>query len=162
MAVSVTYTGAISVIETVSDTFVSSSDNTLTFTGLNKSATLNAASSVPATIHASGEVTLSSGSATLSMLVLNGANGATVSGNGLKAQCVKFKNKATNANAITLTEGASNGYELLGNAWKVVLQPGQELQIFGNDATPDIGSSSKDIDITGTGSQVLQYQIVMG
>lgn len=62
----------------------------------------------------------------------------------------------------TIVEGASNGYELLGNAWSIVLQPGQQFGAYLKDAAPDIGASAKTIDISGTGSQALDVVLVIG
>lgn len=167
MAVSVTYEAKCKVVETVADTFVSSTDNTVTFNnaandGINKTATLNSGSTPPATKHAGGELTLTAGAGTLDLRALTGLAGGAIDGNGLKVQVAKFRNKSTNANLMTISEGAANGYSLLGSAWTLDLQPGQEITLFGNDATPDVAGTDKDIDIAGTGSQVLEYEIVMG
>lgn len=162
MAVSAIITAAITATETVSDTFVSSSDNTLTYTGLNSSSTINSGTTVPATKHATYEVTLSSGTATIDLTALTGAAGATVTGSGLKVQAVIFKNKATNANVISIADGASNGYQLFGNGWLIELPVGAFVMGSLNDAAPDIGGSAKTIDVVGTGAQVLQVQFVMG
>ncbi|NBW11143.1 MAG: hypothetical protein EBR82_24245 [Caulobacteraceae bacterium] len=162
MAVALTYAANLTAVETYSDTFVSSSDNTVTFSGLNSSGTYNAGTGVPVTKVASYEVAMSAGAATINLRSLTGINGSTVDGNGLKAQFVKFKNKSTNANAITITEGASNGYELLGNAFTLVLKPGQEITMNLNEQAPDISDSAKTIDISGTSSQVLQIFVAMG
>jgi len=162
MAVAVTYASNITVIETLADTYVKSTANTVTFNGMDTAVTLNSGSAVPATKHASQRVTMSSGAATIDLRALTGANGGAVDGNGLKVQLAKFRNLAANANAITIGEGASSGYELMGNAWTVTLQPGQEITVYGKEQAPDIGSSAKNIDIAGTGSQILEVQFVMG
>jgi hypothetical protein len=164
-SVAATYVSSITAVETIdsaSAPFASASDKTITHTGLNKTASLTGATTPPVTKHAANELTLSSGAGTLDLRALVGTNGGAVDGNGLKVQCIKFVNKSTNANSMTIGEGASDGYELCGNAWSVTLAPGQEFLFYGNDATPDIGAAAKDIDIAGTGSQVLQYQVVMG
>jgi hypothetical protein len=77
---------------------------------------------------------------------------------------VKFKNKSTNANAITIAKGASNGYTGFGSAFSVTLQPGDEWTFKGNDnaGVTDVGSGAKTLDVSGTGAQVLQFHIVAG
>ena len=40
--------------------------------------------------------------------------------------------------------------------------PGQEHVFFGNDATPDIASGARTLDLAGTGSQVLDVVIILG
>jgi len=129
---------------------------------LNASADLDAASSVPVTKVANFDQALTAGAATIDLTALPGINGATVNGSGLKVQLLRVQAKSTNANAITLTEGASNGYELAGNAWKAAVQAGQELTFYANEKAPDIGSGAKTIDLAGTETQALEVLIVMG
>lgn len=163
MAVSVTVAPTLTVVETPADTFLASSDNTLTYLMSNTAFTLDANSTPPATKQATYEVTMSSGAATIDLRALVGAAGSAVDGNGLKVQAVKFINKTGNANAITISEGASNGYELFGNGWTVTLPTaGSWIMAYLKDASPDVSASTKTIDVAGTDAQVLQVQIVMG
>lgn len=122
---------------------------------------LTSTTSVPATDVASFSKALSTGTGTIDLTALDGTE-ATINGTGKKVQAVLFRNPSTNANAITIVEGASNGYELLGNAWSIVLQPGQQFGAYLKDAAPDIGASAKTIDISGTGSQALDCVLVIG
>ena len=69
---------------------------------------------------------------------------------------------ATNANPITIKFGAANPYNLLGASWQIVLAPGQEAQSYLKDGAPAIGSGAKNIDLSGTGAQALQCQVVLG
>jgi hypothetical protein len=105
---------------------------------------------------------MTAGAATIDMQALTGALGAVVDGTGLKVQAIKFTNKATNANTITIAEGASNGYELLGNGFTFTLPVGGSALFYLPEGTPDIGSSTSEMDVTGTGTQVLQVTMVMG
>jgi hypothetical protein len=162
MSVSAIVTAALTVTETVSDTFASTSDNTVTQNGLNTSFTIDANSTVPATKTAAYEVTLSSGTATIDLTALTGLANSSVTGSGLKVQAVIFKNKATNANVISIADGASNGYQLFGNGWLIELPPGGFVLGYLKDQSPDVGGSAKTIDVVGTGAQVLQVQFVMG
>jgi hypothetical protein len=162
MAVSAVYTSKVTVTETLSDPYVDSGDNTVKHSGLDKSTTYNGASSVPVTKVATFAQALTAGAATIDLRALVGTNGGAVDGNGLKVQIAKFRAKADNANPITISEGASNGYELLGNGFTLDLKAGQEVTLFLNEAAPDISGSAKTIDLAGTGSQVLECEIVMG
>lgn len=163
MAISVTIAPTITVVETPADTFLASSDNTLTYSMSNTSFVLDGTTTPPATKQATYEVTLSSGTATIDLRALVGAAGSAVDGNGLKVQAVKFINKTGNANAITISEGASNGYELFGNGWTITLPTaGSWVMAYLKDASPDVSGSAKTIDVAGTDAQVLQVQIVMG
>jgi len=83
-----------------------------------------------------------------------------VDGTGLKVQLFKIKNKG--ANNLTVKFGASNPYNLLGASWTMILAQNQEITMYGNDATPDISSSAKNIDLSGTTTQTSEVVIVMG
>lgn len=165
MSISVTYRSDLSVVETVEGPFVSPVDATFTANGLSTDETLTASTTPPVTKHADYELTLSSGTGSINLAALPGRTSEeTVVGTGLKLQHMKLRNKSTNANIITITKGASNGYGLnaAGASWTVVLDPNQEFLFRGNDSTPDVGSGARLMDVTGTGSQVLQVQITLG
>ena len=162
MSVSVNYVSSITVTETLTDQYLSSSDSTLTFNGLNTDTTLTSITSVPVTMHASGRKTMSAGAGTIDLRALPSTNAVSIDGNGLKVQAFKFRNLSTNANNITITAGASNGYLILGTAGSIILYPGCEVQCYLKDQAADIDATHKTIDIAGTVSQILEYEIVMG
>ena len=126
--------------------------------------TLTASSTPPVTKHALFSKPLSTGTGTIDLTALPGITAdETVNGTGLKVQFLKFKNPSTNANKITAAKGGSNGYQLDGaTTWSVPLAPGQSVFFELDDAADDIGSGNKTIDLTGTGSQALSVQVVMG
>lgn len=164
MSVAAIYSVAVQATETL-ETNVQAADanqKSIKYTGYNSSLNLNGASTPPVTKCAYFEQPLTSGAATIDLTALPGTNGATVNTTGLKVQVFKIKNKAANANPITVTFGASNAYLLGGSAWKFILQPGMEITVFGNDATPDVGSSTKTIDLAGTGAQIAEVAIIAG
>ena len=72
-----------------------------------------------------------------------------------------FQNPKTNANAVTIKVGASNGYPLKGASWQETLQPGDQMLCYLTAATA-IGSAAKSIDLAGTGSQAFNMAVVMG
>ena len=84
----------------------------------------------------------------------------TIDGTGLKVQAFRVKNLG--ANTMTFTVGASNGYDLAGAGFSVALAQNQHFTLYGNDATPDIASGDRTIDVAGTGSQTFECSIVMG
>lgn len=164
-SISVAYAAAATVTETVGSTPAtasSGSDATLVHNQFNKTATLNASSTPPATKHAAFEKALVAGAGTIDLTALPGTNNGSVDGTGLKVQVAYIKAKAANGNPILIEVGASNGYELAGADFSVSLQPGQEFLFFGNDATPDVASGDKILDLTGTGTDGLQVEIVLG
>lgn len=162
MPVSAVYTSKVTVSEELADAYLSSSKKTIDHNGLDTSLTLNAGSSVPATKVASFEKAMSGGAGTIDFRALVGTNGGAVDGNGLKVQVIKLRNKSTNANAITIVPGASNGLNLFGAAFSITLSPGQEITAYLKDQGTDIDATHKTIDISGTSAQVLEVIVVMG
>lgn len=162
--VSATYASSATVTETFTGTYISSGDNTVSVTGLNETGTLNASSTVPATKQVSNQKALSTGTGTLDLTQLPGLTAdETVSLSGLKVQILKLRNLSTNANKIVVSKGGSNGYQIDGaTTWSIPLAPGQSTLFLLNDAADDVGGSNKNIDLVGTGSQVLEYLIVAG
>jgi hypothetical protein len=77
-------------------------------------------------------------------------------------RAIKFRAKPTNTGNITITEGSSNGYELLGDAFKFILKPGQHVLIYLASGAPAIGSTATNIDVTGTLADVLEYSLIAG
>jgi hypothetical protein len=77
---------------------------------------------------------------------------------------LKFQNPITNANKITVTKGASNGYGIAssGDSWTFVLSPGQSILVYSQDIAPDVASGARTIDVSGTGSQTLNVGVVAG
>jgi hypothetical protein len=162
MSVSATFISALTITEPSAETLVQSTDNTISYVGPNQSLTLTGLTSPAVSKQAAFEVTMSGGAATIDMQALVGALGSIVDGTGLKVQMIKFTNKATNANAITIAEGASNGYELLGGSFTFTLPVGGSALFYLPEGSPDIAANASEIDISGTGSQVLQVAIAMG
>ena len=162
MSIQTTLQMVVNTVETLTVN-VPAAQNTssITQSGYNSNYTLPNGS-VPAVECAYFEQALSGGVASIDLRNLSGTNGRVIDLNGLKVQVVKFKAKATNANPLTVTVGASNGYLLAGAAWKVVLQPGQEVLFYGNEAAPDVGATAKTIDLSGTGSQSVEVVIIAG
>lgn len=164
MSITVTYVSQATVVETLGGGYVSSADATVTTNGLNTTAELTASTTPPATKYSAGQKALSSGSGTIDLTSLPDSDGvaARVDFTGLKVQLAKLRNPSTNANNITVTEGASNGYELHGNAFTMLLRPGEEVTWKGADGAPDVASGARTIDLSGTGSQVLEFEFVAG
>lgn len=124
--------------------------------------TLDASSTPNATQCTYDEYAMVEGAATIDLTALSGINAGSASMNGLKPRAVLFSNPSTNANAITVAEGASNGYELLGDGFTFTLQPGASLMVYLAGTGGAVGGSAKTIDISGTGTQVLRVAAVFG
>lgn len=166
MSIAVSYVSQLSVVETLEGEFISPSDNTVTTNGMNRSEGLTGASLVPVTKYSAFQLALTAGAATLdftSLPDLNGTAGA-VDATGLKLQMAKFRNKSDNANSMSITKGAANGYgtTAAGGTFTVPLDPDQEWTLYLDEKAPDVSGTVKTIDITGTGAQVIEVFLVFG
>ena len=162
--VNVTLQSNLTVIETFTGPGVSPGDNTVTQNQLNEQITLNSGTSPAATKEATFTQTLTSGAATIDLTALPGLTvDETVNGTGLKVQALKISNPITNANKIVVAQGASNPYRIDGATnWSIPIAPGQS-HLFNLDGASDpVGSTHKNIDLAGTGSQALNVQVVLG
>lgn len=140
----------------------SSTKKVVTHDSRNKTSVLNADSTPPATKCAVQSKALSAGTATIDLTAVAGTEG-NVDFSGLKLQVIKLRNPSTNANKITVTKGASNGYGLTGgDSWTIPLAPGDEVMLMGNETWPDVAGGAKTIDLTGTAAQALDYEFVGG
>jgi hypothetical protein len=138
------------------------SDATVIHSLFNQTVDLNAGTDPAVTKTAAFEFALAQGVGTINLAALVGTNGATVDGTGLKVQGVLLVNPATNDNDITIVPGAANGIDLMGASSSITLHPGGFCLYYGADGTPDIASGDRTLDVSGTGSQVLDVILVMG
>lgn len=163
MSVSLTVGMKVTSVETLETNVPAAPSNgkSVTHSAFNKTdATLTSVTTPPVTKCSYSQPALSTGAYTINLAALTGVNGATVDLTGLKVQAIKVKNNG--ANVMSFTEGASNGYALLGASFLFAVQPGQEIMLYGNDATPDVASGDRTIDVTGTGSQSFDLVVVAG
>ena len=114
MSVELTYAATVTVVETLEDNVpaATGANRKVRHDQFNGAAGLTASTTPPVTKVAAFEKALSAGAATIDLTNLTGTNGATVDGTGLKVQVLKIKNKATNANPITIKTGLTDGYDL--------------------------------------------------
>ena len=154
-------TAAIVVTEILAGFGVSTSNNSIA-ASLAASVNLDGTTTPPVTKHGIGELAMVDGAATIDLRTLLNAAGAAVDGNGLKVQAVIFVGKVGNANPIKVAVGDTTGYELAGADFAVTLKAGDFAVLGFKDSLADIDATHKILDVTGTGTQVLQYLIVMG
>lgn len=109
-----------------------------------------------------GTVPLVAGAATVSLLALTDTKGGTIATTGKKLRAMFAMPTTGNANALILTEGASNGYKFLGDGWKVSLSSGDALMVYKGANAPDIGASATNIDMSGTLVQSVELLLVFG
>ena len=107
-------------------------------------------------------VTMSGGTATINLTAFSDAETNTaVDLTGLKIKMLYLACPSTNANAVTVKPGASNGY----TGWTVtgdILNASDQRgpNIFNGGIAVD--GTHKNIDITGTGSQVVTIVALFG
>lgn len=162
MAVTAQYLAQTRVTETITLSVPDAASSKVLHDDWDFSHNLSGSTSTPVTKVVAAQVALSGGAATIDLTSLTGANGVAVDGTGLKVQLLKLRNPSTNGNDITIAVGASNGYEFRGAAWSETLSPGDETLFFSADNAPDIGAAAKTLDLSGTLTQALDVQIVMG
>lgn len=162
MPVTVNYLATATVVETIANNTGSAAagSRVVTHSEYNEAATLNGASTPPATQVAEFLLALSGGVATIDLRTLIGTNGAVVDGNGLKVQIVRIKNLG--ANPMTFKGGSSTPHNMFTVTTGQVVFPGAHIMIFSNDGGDDIDATHKFWDVSGTGAQTAEVTIVMG
>lgn len=160
MAVSVSLIDSITIQETLASGVEGSTSPTVVFDSYNESRTLNATSTTPATKCVSRLIALTAGAYTIDLTTITGTNGLAQDGTGLKLQLLRIKNLG--AAVMTFTVGASNGYNVAGAGFSVALLTNQKLTLDLYDASPDIASGDRTIDVAGTGTQTFELTLVMG
>lgn len=126
----------------------------------NESATYTSSTTPKCKEAAAIEVALSGGAATIDLAAIAGTI-ANIDGSGDNILAIKFKNRTGNA-VMTISEGATNGYALLGTGFTFKLLADQSATFFLDNSSPDIGATDKTIDIAGTGTEVIDVILVTG
>ena len=162
MSARCTYNSIMTARETLDANVAGAANPEITHSAFNTDLTLNATSTPPVSQVVYLELDLTAGAYTIDLTSLQGVDGV-IDGTGLKVQAIKFQNIAGNA-ALSFKAGASNGYNLGGNAnWEVHLgAAADESQHLYRDTNPDISGTAKTIDVAGTGTQSFKVAIWLG
>ena len=162
------YISQLTVVEDIASTGPVGNSQT-TYSAFNRDATIqsNAVSpAVPVTKRAFFEFAMTGGSGSLDLTSLSHNDGdatETVDMTGLKVQFARFTAPTGNSGAITISDGASNGYEIFGDAsGQVTISPGQSILLELAESADDVGASDKTIDLSGTGTDSVEYTILAG
>lgn len=147
--------GGITTNEVLGDDTLSTTAKTVTHSQFSESATPS-----PAVVFSGDVYALSGGAKTLDLTALYTVGGGSADGTGYKVQGFYFKNLG--ANAMTIVGGASNGYLIFGTSGSVVIQPSGWMVINHIDASADVSSTVKTIDVSGTGSQTFECAMILG
>jgi hypothetical protein len=162
MASSLKHAKIKSIVEVIEDLGRSSDDLDQITNKINDELFLHSGSTPDAELVYYGTWALSDGSATKSLLAQTDAGGNTIASTGKTVRYFKFKATSTNTQAVVLGEGASNGYELLGDGWSIALSAGHWIDGYLIDDAPSIGASATNIDLSGTGSESVEVLLIFG
>jgi len=109
--------------------------------------------------------TLSGGAATIDLTALTNSGdtaGGSLDLTGLKVQAIYFETTSGDS-AITITTGASNGYNLGGDAsFSYKLAGGESCMFSWNETSQDVATADATIDLAGTGTDSIQCVLVAG
>ena len=109
-----------------------------------------------ATIVPSYTVSMTSGAATIDLTGC-GLSG-TVNLTGKKLTKLVLTAPSTNANAVTVATGGTNGYAVT-SAFSQVLAAGESITVDLTSVAPTVASGAKTLDVTGTGAQAVKVYI---
>ncbi len=108
-------------------------------------------------------IALIAGAHTLDLTAIPQSGGGTLDATGLKVQAIRFENLSTNTNLMTIDDGASNGYNILGAALgHVTIHPGAIFQMYFHDKLDNIAAADAEIDFGGTGTESFNLTILVG
>ena len=126
--------------------------------------TLNANSTPPVSQDYSAEITLSAGAATLDFTAMDQGDLPDQDMTGLKPQLCFFKADSTNTAGIVVTDGATNGHNIWGDAnGSVTFLPGAKLGVEWNDQLDDVAAGDATIDLSSSDLDAkIKIQIVFG
>ena len=158
MSVKASLTFGATVTETLTSGVAAADNPVIRFAAFNESVTLDGTTTPAITKHSSFVGTLTAGALTINLAALTGLNGTTEDLTGLRVQFIRIKNLG--ANAMTFSEGASNGIALAG--LPIVVPVGGIIQHYFADAAPDVASADRTIDVAGTGAQTFEMTILAG
>lgn len=163
MALTLTFTPTIQAAETLESGVTFSSDAILTHALTDLGLALTGSSSPPVSKIAEGRKALSGGAGTLDFAAIPGANGATQDMTGLKPRFAILRNPSTNTGSMVVADGATNGHNFFGDgSGQVTLLVGHWIILYFAGNAAAVASVDKTIDITGTGTESLDYFLVFG
>jgi len=168
MAVEANYTLKLEIDETLELGQDHVDDPEITHKIADDSGTLTATTTPAVTKAWSDKVTLAAGAGSIDLTALDrGSVLSDVDMTGLKIQSWKIKAPATNSAAITVQRDAGgSGYNLFGadktGAEKILVSPGDVYAWAGNESREDVGAAEKLIDLVGTGTDVISFELVAG
>ena len=130
------------------------------------SGTKTPSTQVPCTQQWQDSLSLTAGAATLDLTSLASGNLAAKDFTGLKVQFIKIRNRSANTAAVTIVDGATNGYNIFGDASGSVTIPAGMTLMLGADTTEglqDVAAADKTIDFSSSDADAtVDIQIIAG
>jgi hypothetical protein len=137
-------------------------ESTLLHNGYDIAADLTASTAVTVTKCAYQTVNMTAGAATIDLTDLL-LNAVAVTLTGLEPRALRVTALTTNGASITVAKGASNGYDGLGAAFSVTLEPGSSALFYFYSGTGNaVGSGNKNLDLSGTTTDGVRFSVVAG
>lgn len=131
------------------------------YTEFDRPATVyNSSSSPAATKLAIDKLAMSGGAATIDLAAVPNSQGVNQDLTGLKVLTLQIYNPGDNT--INIAPGSSNPYPLFGSANDIDLPPGARMSFDFGAELADVASGVKEIDISGTGTDALWYELTAG
>ena len=96
---------------------------------------------------------------TVDLTSLTNTLGESLDLTGDRIVAAKFKSRLTNAGTITIEPGTSNGYDLFGANFKVILEPGQSLLYKADTMLSAVSATDKTLLFT-CGNDTLDWIII--
>ncbi len=163
MSIRATIVGQITCQETLDTGVDASTTPTIAHNAFNFSHTVNATTTITGTKISADNQALTAGAYTLDLTACAKSGGTTQTLTGLKMRAYLFRAPLTNTGVIVITKGASNGLTVGGTAlWKEALQPGDKVVKWLDDGGETIDGTHKTLDVTGTGAETFDYEIIVG
>lgn len=128
------------------------------------SGSLSPGTTIPATKVYKNQASLVAAARTIDLTALVNDNLPNIDASGLKLQAFIFKNNSTTG-SLTIADGASNSYELFGDASGQVTLPagtGTNLpfvMIYAPEGLDDVAAGDAEIDLTSSGDDTLSYDV---
>lgn len=152
---------SLTVSETVTSPDAAAANATVKHDQFNVSKTANSSAPYSVTLTASQEIALVAGAKTIDLTALIGTNLGAVSLDTKKPIWLLIKNKSTNVGGpMTFAKGASNGYTGLGASFSIQIPIGGSILIDLNTGTTTVSSTVKNIDVSGSGTDVIQLCVL--
>lgn len=164
MGISVNYNLQLDVtaqLATGEDNVQSAASQTYTISGNNGQ--LSGTSTVPASKYWTDNRTLAGSSETLDLTSLTGPYASSVTFNGLRIQCIKIVAGSANVADIIVDIGDTNPYHIFGDAnAQVTLKAGAALEMVVPNNGQVVGSSNKNVKVSGTTGDSYNIMLVAG